>query len=187
MNNDKKLIHLDQEPAQEINKKMKQSKEKKKLGFILDANDKIKRNSVKNIVLILKIDPLLKNAFRFNEFIQENEIVKDIPELRISKGYFDDAVIDEIINHIESSSFYNNILFTSQNVRSAINIICKENTYNPLINYLNDAYKKWDGKPRLKYIFNTYLGADNSKVNHIIAIHFFSNAVAQVFEAGQKK
>ena len=186
MNNDKKLIHLDQEPAQELSKKMKQSKEKKKLGFILDANDKIKRNSVKNIVLILKIDPLLKNAFRFNEFIQENEIVKDIPELRISKGYFDDAVIDEIINHIESSSFYNNILFTSQNVRSAINIICKENTYNPLINYLNDAYKKWDGKPRLKYIFNTYLGADNSKVNHIIAIHFFSNAVAQVFEAGRK-
>ena len=105
MNNDKKLIHLDQEPAQELSKKLKQSKEMKKLGFILDANDKIKRNSVKNIVLILKIDPLLKNAFRFNEFIQENEIVKDIPELKIFKWYFDDAVIDEIINHIESSSF----------------------------------------------------------------------------------
>ena len=51
MNNDKKLIHLDQEPPQELSKKMKQSKEMKKLGFILDANDKIKRNSVKNIVL----------------------------------------------------------------------------------------------------------------------------------------
>ena len=186
MNNDKQELHLNQESVNHLSELMRQENERRKLGFILDSNGKLKKNSIKNIVLILKIDPLFKEAFKFNEFTQENEIAKDIPKLRILKGFFDDSVIDEIINYIESSPMYNNILFTSQNVRSAINIVCKDNAYNPLIEYFNNAYNKWDGKHRLKNIFSTYLGAESSLVNQTIAIHFFSNAVAQVFEPGRK-
>lgn len=179
-------IALNKDNIAKLNKQMKQETLKRQLGFILDNKGKMKRNSIKNIVLILENDNNFKDVFKFNEFIQENEITKDIPTLRISKGFFDDAVIDEIINYIESSSMYDNTLFTSQNVRSAINIVCKENSYNPLTEYLNSAYQEWDGKPRLKNIFNTYLGAEKTEVNQIISVHFFSNAVAQAFEPGRK-
>ncbi len=179
-------IALNEDNIAKLNKQMEQETLKRQLGFILDSKGKMKRNSIKNIVLILENDNNFKDVFKFNEFIQENEIIKDIPTLRISKGFFDDAVIDEIINYIESSSMYDNTLFTSQNIRSAINIVCKENSYNPLIEYLNSAYQEWDGKPRLKNIFNTYLGAEKSEVNQIISVHFFSNAVAQAFEPGRK-
>lgn len=179
-------IALNEDNIAKLNKQMEQETLKRQLGFILDSKGKMKRNSIKNIVLILENDNNFKDVFKFNEFIQENEIIKDIPTLRISKGFFDDAVIDEIINYIESSSMYDNTLFTSQNIRSAINIVCKENSYNPLIEYLNSAYQEWDSKPRLKNIFNTYLGAEKSEVNQIISVHFFSNAVAQAFEPGRK-
>lgn len=179
-------ITLNEDNIAKLNKQMEQETLKRQLGFILDNKGKMKRNSIKNIVLILENDNNFKDVFKFNEFIQENEITKDIPTLRISKGFFDDAVIDEIINYIESSSMYDNTLFTSQNVRSAINIVCKENSYNPLTEYLNSAYQEWDGKPRLKNIFNTYLGAEKTEVNQIISVHFFSNAVAQAFEPGRK-
>lgn len=154
--------------------------------FILTKDDKIKRNSIYNVVRILETDPIFKEAFKFNQFVQENEIVKNIPKLRMLKGYFEDSDIDEIANYIESSSKYDNVLFTKDNIRSAINTICKKHQYNPLKDYFDEAYKQWDGKPRIKNIFTDYLGADNSTVCHDIAIHFFSNAVAQVYEPGRK-
>lgn len=181
-------LNLDQEKVKVL--KETQQKEAKKIkvfrsSFHLDRDGKIKRNSIANVVNILNTDPMFKGAFKYNSFNQENEIVRDIPQLKIYAGPFEDATIDEIILYIERQSKYDHVLFDPQKIRSALTTVCRDHTYNPLINYFNIAYTSWDRKPRIKSIFNTYLGAEDSEVNKIIAIHFFSNAVAQVFEPGR--
>lgn len=154
--------------------------------FELDSKGNVKKNSLNNVVAILANDPIFKGAFKFNEFTQENEIVKNIPQLNINCGSFEDAVIDMIAYYIERKQDYDRVLFSSQNIRSAINVVCRAHSYDPVTDYLNQCYQKWDGKPRLQKIFTTYLGAEDSEANHTIAIHFFSNAVAQAFEPGRK-
>ncbi|MFJ6921819.1 VapE domain-containing protein [Lactobacillus gallinarum] len=180
---------LDQEKVNKVRQDQKKDVKKYKLLrsiFELDSNNKIKRNNLNNVTTILENDPIFKGAFKYNGFFQENEIVKNIPQLNIKCGYFEDSVIDMIAYYIEKQADYDHVLFSSQLIRSAVNVTCLNHSYNPVIDYLNNAFKKWDKKPRLKKIFTTYLGAEDSEVNHIIAIHFFSNAVAQVFEPGRK-
>ena len=71
MADDKKIINIDEEKAKKL------SKEQTKKDLFERTNGKIKTTSVKNIVLILKTDKNLQGLFRFNEFTNEVDVVKD--------------------------------------------------------------------------------------------------------------
>ena len=185
----KTVLSLPKEKTEKLRQAQERDAKKYKLLrsiFLLDSHNNIRKNSIDNVTAILENDPIFKGAFKYNGFTQENEIVRNIPRLNIECGYFEDAVIDMIAYYIENQADYDHVLFSSQLIRSAINVTCLNHSYNPVIDYFEKCLSKWDKKPRLKRIFTTYLGAEDSEVNHIIAIHFFSNAVAQVFEPGRK-
>lgn len=154
--------------------------------FKLDSKSQVSKNSINNIVLILEKDEQFKGVFQYNEFSQEIVVTKDIPNTGIKKGPLEDYVIDKIASLIEANPSYDCVLFDSKNIIKAIGIVSHKQSFNPVVDYLKDAYKNWDHKKRLENIFTTYLGAENIEVNRVIAIHFFANAVAQVFEPGRK-
>lgn len=167
--------------------KQQQEKDNRKVSllrslFILDSHNNIKRNSIKNVVAILENDPLFKGAFQYNEFSEENEITKDISELHIKKGNFIDAYDDEIANYIESQEDYDHVFFDKNRIDSAINVVSRRNTFNPMLNYMNEAYNKWDKKRRLDDFFPIFLGVRKDETTTLITRLWFMGGVAKVYK-----
>lgn len=167
--------------------KQQQEKDNRKVSllrslFILDSHNNIKRNSIKNVVAILENDPLFKGAFQYNEFSEENEITKDISELHIKKGNFIDAYDDEIANYIESQEDYDHVFFDKNRIDSAINVVSRRNAFNPMLNYMNEAYNKWDKKRRLDDFFPTFLGVRKDETTSLITRLWFMGGVAKVYK-----
>lgn len=167
--------------------KQQQEKDNRKVSllrslFILDSHNNIKRNSIKNVVAILENDPLFKGAFQYNEFSEENEITKDISELHIKKGNFIDAYDDEIANYIESQEDYDHVFFDKNRIDSAINVVSRRNAFNPMLNYMNEAYNKWDQKRRLDDFFPIFLGVRKDETTTLITRLWFMGGVAKVYK-----
>ncbi|HJF20491.1 MAG TPA: virulence-associated E family protein [Enterococcus columbae] len=167
--------------------KQQQEKDNRKVSllrslFILDSHNNIKRNSIKNVVAILENDPLFKGAFQYNEFSEENEITKDISGLHIKKGNFIDAYDDEIANYIESQEDYDHVFFDKNRIDSAINVVSRRNAFNPMLNYMNEAYNKWDKKRRLDDFFPTFLGVRKDETTTLITRLWFMGGVAKVYK-----
>lgn len=167
--------------------KQQQEKDNRKVSllrslFILDSHNNIKRNSIKNVVAILENDPIFKGAFQYNEFSEENEITKDIPQLHIKKGSFIDSYDDEIANYIESQQEYDHVFFDKNRIDSAINVVSRRNAFNPMLNYMNEAYNKWDKKRRLDDFFPTFLGVKKDEATSLITRLWFMGGVAKVYK-----
>lgn len=168
-------------------KKLKeiQDEEQKSL-FLLDGNKHIKRNSVYNVKVILENDPLLKEMFKFNEFTECVEVVKDCPQLHIAKGFLRDGYIDSIACYIEGCANYHHVLFDTVRVRTAVEQVAYNNGYNPLKIYMEEAAGKWDGKDRLTTVFCDFLGAERREEVILSTKMFFYGGVAKIFDPSVK-
>lgn len=156
-------------------------------------NGSIKTNSVKNVALILTYDRNIKDMFRFNKFTQEVDVVKNesfkikrIGQIVISKGQYTDQVTNSIELYIESQPAYDNAIFKNGIIEQAVDNVAYMNPYNPLIDYMDNAYKKWDKQRRLDNFFVEYLGADKNETTILITRVFFMGAVAKVYNADTK-
>lgn len=149
--------------------------------FNLNSTGNIKKDSIKNVVAILDNDPIFKGAFQYNEFSEENEITKDIPELHIKKGAFVDSYDDEIANYIENKAVYDNTIFNKARIESAINIVSQRHAFNPMVDYMENAFKKYDGQRRLDDFFPKFLGVEKSAVTSLITRLWFMGGVAKVY------
>ena len=167
--------------------KQQQQKDDKKVKllrsiFLLDSHNNIKRNSIKNVVAILENDPIFKGAFQYNKFSEENEITKDISKLHINKGSFVDAYNDEIANYIENQQEYDHVIFDKNRIESAINIVSQRHAFNPMVDYMENAFKKYDGQRRLDDFFPKFLGVKKSEVSILITRLWFMGGVAKVYK-----
>ena len=149
--------------------------------FNLNSTGNIKKDSIKNVVAILDNDPIFKGAFQYNEFSEENEITRDIKELHISKGAFIDTYDDEIANYIESKQIYDYTAFNKARIESAINVVSHRHAFNPMLDYMNEAYKNYDKKRRLDDFFPKFLGVKKSEVSILITRLWFMGGVAKVY------
>lgn len=180
----KAVLNLPKEKTEKLRQAQERDARKYKLLrsiFLLDSHNNIKKNSIKNVVAILESDPIFKGAFQYNEFSEENEITKDISELHIKKGSFVDAYDDEIANYIESQEDYDHVIFDKNRIESAINIVSRRHAFNPMVDYMNEAYNKWDKKRRLDDFFPKFLGAERSAVTSLITRLWFKGGVAKVY------
>lgn len=57
-----------------------------------------------------------------------------------------------------------------------------ERTYNPVIEFMENARDKWDGKERISKMFQYYLGADDLPIISKIATMWLIGAVAKVYD-----
>ena len=178
-------IHLDPKAVENIRKDNKRRAKKVALMrsvFNLNSNGNIKKDSIKNVVAILENDPLLKNAFQYNEFSEENEITRNIEKLHIKKGSFIDSYDDEIANYIESSPDYDYTVFNKARIESAINVVSQRHAFNPMFDYMENAYKNYDKKRRLDDFFPDFLGVTKSDASVLITRLWFMGGVAKVYK-----
>lgn len=153
------------------------------IKFVLDKNENIKVNSLKNITLILEHDQVLMNLFSFNEFTHEIDVRKDIPELSIIHGDMQDLIVPALLGYIEDRY---RVLFSDKLLQMAITNVANKNSYNPVKDYMEDCYKKWDKKIRVADFLPIFLGAEKSSIVTLETKLFFVGAVAKVYRPDTK-
>ncbi|MDN5989867.1 MAG: virulence-associated E family protein, partial [Lactobacillus sp.] len=183
----KKVIKINQDSADKLRKA-----ENHKTLFEETKDGSLKTTSVKNVVLILKTDKNLQNLFKFNEFTNEVDVVRDdnlntsIGKISINEGQYTDQVINSVELYIESSKKYNGAVFKNTVIDQGITNVAYMNSYNPVIDYMNEAYAKYDGKRRLDDLFPQFLGAEKSEANILITRLWFMGAVAKAYDPKTK-
>ena len=178
------VLNLPKEKTEKLRQAQERDAKKYKLLrsiFLLDSHNNIRKNSIENVVAILESDPIFKDAFQYNEFSEENEITKDIPQLHIKKGAFVDAYDDEIANYIERQQDYDHVLFDKNRIESAINVVSRRHAFNPMVDYMENAFKNYDKKRRLDDFFPKFLGVERSAVTSLITRLWFMGGVAKVY------
>lgn len=176
-----KVVHFDKDSASKLSQMVKEED-----SFFRTKNGAIKPKSLYNIEWILEHDPELVGMFKFNEFTGEIDVVRTSDKLLVNKGMLKDSYIDELASYIESSKSYEQTLFANQLIRSALTVVANRNRYNPVLEYMNIAYRDWDKEERLDTFFSDYLGVDKSAVTRLITRLFFVGAVAKVYDPSRK-
>lgn len=150
---------------------------------ILNTNESgsVKSKSRVNVVVILEHDEKLKGLLGFNTFTENIEIMKDVPDLNIYKGYMRDAYIGSLSIYIENKY---RAVFSNEFIKSGVVEVASRNSFNPVKKMIERD--EWDGTERVSSLFIDYLGAEDSVLNREIAKKFLVGAVARVYHPGIK-
>lgn len=175
------IIHIDEKNANKLRSTT--------INLDKQNNGAVKTTSVKNVVMILLRDQNLKKLFRLNQFTEEVDVVKSVeialPEIgkvAITKGRYTDQVTNSIELYIESQEAYGHASFKNVIIEQAVDNVAYMNPYNPVVEYMDNAYKHWDKKRRLDKFFVEYLGADDTETNVLITRIFFMAVVAKAYD-----
>lgn len=154
-------------------------------GFYKDANGRIKRDYQINIEMIFENDPNIKGKLGYNEFSYDQEILEDIDTGKnlLHKGIVNNDFEPILMSYMEEAYKVN---FVEKKVTSAVSAVCHRNKFNPVKDYLDKCHAKWDGKQRLKDIFHTFLGVEQTKVTALTTKLWFVGAVQKIYEPTKK-
>lgn len=147
----------------------------------LNENGGVKSRSVYNIKLFLENDGLLKDVIAYDEFSELVVTTRDVPELKIKKGYWLDAYEAILRTYFEEKY---NLLFGRDNISDAVINVSREQTFNPVKDRIERV--EWDGKPRAANYFTDYLGAENVPYTRAITKIWLTGAIARVYQPGVK-
>ncbi|NMV55522.1 hypothetical protein FOL85_01770, partial [Lactobacillus reuteri] len=167
--------------------------------FILKKNSNgefegIKTTATKNALLIINNDPNIKGLFKFNEFTQNVEVCKDKTInltkwgsgiIKFYKGNLKDIDVNNLGIYIESYPKYR-VTFKAQLIYDAIEASARQHSFNPVVDYMNECKKNWDGKRRLDDFFPIYLGAEKSLITSLITRLWFMGGVAKAYNPTAK-
>ena len=138
-------------------------------------------------------DSKLKDMFKYNEFTGEVDVVKSVTvnvenagTITINKGQYTDQVINSVELYIESCKEYQHSVFKNNVIDQGITNAAHMNSYNPLVDYMNDAYKNWDKKRRLDMFFPIFLGAEHNATTTLITRQWFMEGVAKAYDPETK-
>lgn len=141
----------------------------------------IRSNSPSNVLLAFKADDHLSIYLKHNEFSQEHELTQDI---KIGNSYFKKGELpsnfDSVVKVYFESVF--EVAFTNQALLDGMETFFSERTYNPVMEYLEEAAEEWDGRQRINRMFQVYLGADDIELISKIAEMWLVGAVAKVYD-----
>lgn len=155
---------------------------------MLDRNDNGNvKATLKNTAIILQSDSNLKGLLRYNQFSQKIDVIQDkeltvsgLLPLTLEKGQLKDSDEQAILTYLASSSYQ--VQPTLVTLETAIGVTAHAFAYNPVTDYMNEAAKEWDKKPRLKGFLHKYLGADESEVNELSFRLWMLGAVAKAYD-----
>lgn len=141
----------------------------------------IRENSSYNARKCIEHTPELKDVFRFNEFNRRVEKSHGISNWGILPGQSYDDDIQVIDYHLEE--LYN-LVFPEKKVGQAVLVIAKENSFNPVKNWVEQ--KQWDGKKRAETLFIDTLGAENNEYVKNVTHVFLLELVSRIYHPGAK-
>jgi putative DNA primase/helicase len=137
----------------------------------LQMGDKGPKRNLTNTIAHLRGLPELGKNLRFNEMTQEIEWC--------NKPIEDPDVVD-IRLLLERENYQSQ----DRDIRPAIDRVCRENSYNPVVDYLTPL--KWDGTKRLYRWMQTLLGAPDTPFVQLVGPKVLVGAVARAMQPGCK-
>lgn len=148
----------------------------------LKANNKGEYdNSAANITLILKNDPILKDAFVYNAFENKRYVARKLPWRAISgMEPVKDVDYAGVRNYIET--VYG--IASATKVDDALSLEFERKSFHPVRDYLNTL--KWDGKKRIDTLLHDYFGCEKNIYTAAAARKTLAAAVARVYVPGIK-
>lgn len=149
--------------------------------MILNDKGGIKSNSPKNVLLSFKADDQLSIYLKHNEFSQEHELTKDI---RIGNTFFKKGELPSNFDSVVKVYFESvlGVAFSNQAMLDGMETFFSERSYNPVMEYMEKAAEKWDGRKRINQMLQVYLGAEDIDLVSKIAEMWLVGAVAKVYD-----
>ncbi|WP_394805728.1 VapE domain-containing protein [Streptococcus intermedius] len=149
--------------------------------FVMTGNGAIKASSPKNVLLSFKADDQLGLYLRKNDFSQEYEFTRDV---RIGKTLFKKGELPASFNSVVTVYFEDvlGIVYSDKAFKAGMETFFSERSYNPVMDYMEQVAKNWDGKERINQIFQVYLGAEDDPLVSKIAQMWLVGAVAKVYD-----
>ena len=176
------------EAAADFGDLVEDDRDKMKQALIF-AEKRGNKGEVAVYMALLRVDPLVKKAVRFNEMSGRVELIedlpwrkRDIPDLGDSftwEDTDDTGLLVYMDRHYKIRGSKRNEL------RDALEAVADFHfRYHPLRDYL--TAQQWDGKPRLDTLLVDYLGAKDTPVTRAMTRKHFTAAVARVMKPGCK-
>lgn len=141
-----------------------------KTGLITDQKGKIE-NSIENYIYYFNNSPIYSEKLKYNDFLKQKEFNGE------EWTDFDEA---KAMNNIEREIKLN----TQFKVKNSLDEIFINHKYNPVIDYLNDCYKDWDGAQRIEEAFIKCFDIEDTPLVRELSRKWFIAAVKRVFEPG---
>lgn len=171
------------------NKKMidlttKRETEDNSLGLQLNSKDKV-IPSLTNLAKILRGDNSIKGSFMYNLFTYDVELAKSGQiggATTEPMQQIDDSLINSVRFYIAEKY---GVDFKKSDVADGIELVAKEQSYNPLKEWLLIAERDYQGSDPLK-ILSDYLGVADNDYTRLVTSIFFRGAVAKVMNPKQK-
>lgn len=132
-------------------------------------------STIDNAVKILIYDPNLRGSFAYNE------LSKNIT--KVDGGKSVEEVDDANIRHYLEATYK---ITGISKIADATLIVAKQNSYQPVRDYLNSVKGTWDGTERLDTLFVDYLGAEDSEYTRAITRKALVACVARTYNPGVK-
>lgn len=137
------------------------------------------KNSLHNLLLIVKNDPQLKSIV-FNQQAESMEIIGKVPWKHPAK-FWRDADDAQLICYIDSH--YGT--FSQRNYQVAVTKVADDRSYHPIREYLS-ALPEWDGIDRVDSLLIDYLGAEDNAYVRAVTRKTLCAAVRRVQQPGCK-
>jgi len=149
----------------------------KKLEY--EPRSTILKNSLGNLLLILKNDPKLQ-GIRYNRLA--NQIYGDdaLPWERPYQAWRD-ADMAQLVAYVDKT--YGT--FSSRNFELALTKVADDRAYHPIRDYL-DNLPEWDGVKRVDALLVKYFGAEDSEYTRMVTRKTLAAAVARIYQPGIK-
>lgn len=171
---------MDQAILLKATEKQEEKKKRNVISWIQNKDGSIKASSPTNVMLFIQSQSCFDGAFRLNEFTGLIEVTKSIKKngMQIKKGMLEDSASVEIRMYAERVM---NITFTKDATDDGIQKIARDHSYNPILDYMNEAYDEWDKHSRLQHVFHDFLGVEETETTDLITRLFFVGGVAKVY------
>lgn len=147
----------------------------------VSPNTGLPSKTIDNVLLILTLDPMLKNKLAYDEFSNRGLVLGPLPwdtrETRREWTDLDDSGLEHYIEKV-----YN--ITGKDRLYSATALCAHKQRFNDVKKYLESV--AWDGVRRLDTLFVDYLGAEDNVYTRAVARKSLAAAVARVMNPGTK-
>jgi predicted P-loop ATPase len=142
-------------------------------------------NNLANVLVALRKDPELSDAFAFDEMLQRPFLMKALPGANVTAAFSPRQLIDQDVTRLQEIIQRAGLTNIGRDmVHNAVSLRSHERKFHPVREYLKSI--KWDGKERLSRWLHDYLGADLTPYTVGVGQMFLISMVARIFQPGCK-
>jgi hypothetical protein len=126
--------------------------------------------------------PKLAGRIRYDEF-HDTIVARDVPWMPAEHRWTDEDDV-QLLSWLQQECIHDGYAGGINDVRMAVPVTARRNTYNPLTDYLDGL--TWDGVPRLETFASRYIGSADTEYTRKVLRWWLTSAVARAYVPGCK-